>query len=409
MKILYISYDGMTDPLGQSQVIPYLIGLSQKNKITIISCEKKDRFEKQKVLIQQQLDQHQIGWIPVSYSSLPSILSKQWNIMRMKKKAIAFCKMEHPEIVHCRSYMAALIGLLLKKKFNTRFIFDMRGFWVDERIEGNIWSQTNFIHRKLYSYFKKKEIQFLQHADYTITLTENAKKEILSWQHLQSFSVPIEVIPCCADLEHFSIKNIQQSAQQQLEKKLAVSEDDFIITYLGSIGTWYLLDEMLDFFLYVMKQFETAKFLFITQDSKAHILEKAAAKGIKEERLIICAASRGEVPLYLSLSKIAVYFIRPTYSKKASSPTKTAEILGMGIPIVTNSGIGDSDLLLKNPGTGVIIDDFRIETYIKAVNRFFLLLSSDKNERVELSHTYFSLNRGIELYQSVYNKITEYN
>jgi len=26
-KILYISYDGMTDPLGEGQVINYLIGL----------------------------------------------------------------------------------------------------------------------------------------------------------------------------------------------------------------------------------------------------------------------------------------------------------------------------------------------------------------------------------------------
>jgi len=47
MRILYISYDGMTDPLGQSQVIPYLIGLSQKGYvITIISCEKEDKFKK---------------------------------------------------------------------------------------------------------------------------------------------------------------------------------------------------------------------------------------------------------------------------------------------------------------------------------------------------------------------------
>ena len=44
IKVLYISYDGMTDPLGQSQVLPYLEGLAKKNyAITLISFEKEER------------------------------------------------------------------------------------------------------------------------------------------------------------------------------------------------------------------------------------------------------------------------------------------------------------------------------------------------------------------------------
>ena len=44
-KVLYITYDGMTDPLGQSQVLPYLVGLSEKGyKFTILSFEKKERL-----------------------------------------------------------------------------------------------------------------------------------------------------------------------------------------------------------------------------------------------------------------------------------------------------------------------------------------------------------------------------
>ena len=30
MKTLYLSYDGLTDPLGQSQVLPYIMGLGDK-------------------------------------------------------------------------------------------------------------------------------------------------------------------------------------------------------------------------------------------------------------------------------------------------------------------------------------------------------------------------------------------
>ncbi len=44
-QILYVSYDGMTDPLGQSQVLPYIEGLSKYGyQYTLISCEKKRIF-----------------------------------------------------------------------------------------------------------------------------------------------------------------------------------------------------------------------------------------------------------------------------------------------------------------------------------------------------------------------------
>ena len=47
MNVLYLSYDGMTDPLGQAQVIPYLQELSSKHghTYTLISFEKKERYD----------------------------------------------------------------------------------------------------------------------------------------------------------------------------------------------------------------------------------------------------------------------------------------------------------------------------------------------------------------------------
>ena len=51
-KILYISYDGMTDQLGQSQVIPYLIGLSGKgHQIHILSAEKDENLGNRETFI----------------------------------------------------------------------------------------------------------------------------------------------------------------------------------------------------------------------------------------------------------------------------------------------------------------------------------------------------------------------
>ena len=39
-NILYISYDGILEPIGQSQILPYIIRLSEKYNINIITFEK---------------------------------------------------------------------------------------------------------------------------------------------------------------------------------------------------------------------------------------------------------------------------------------------------------------------------------------------------------------------------------
>ena len=50
-RVLYVSYDGMTDPLGQSQVLPYILGLNKKGyQFTLVSFEKPERLEKGKVM-----------------------------------------------------------------------------------------------------------------------------------------------------------------------------------------------------------------------------------------------------------------------------------------------------------------------------------------------------------------------
>ncbi|MCW3083766.1 MAG: hypothetical protein JWP12_1132 [Bacteroidetes bacterium] len=406
MRVIYVSYDGMTDPLGQSQVIPYLAGLSSLgHTITIVSCEKKERFEKQQQYIQQMLNKHNISWYPVPYSRLPSVLSKQFNLSAINKKVQRLCKEQKPEIIHCRSYMAALIGLKIKQKYGVKFIFDMRGFWADERIDGQIWSMKNKIHKRIYAFFKKKEIAFLDHADYTVSLTENAKKEIHSWKTLQKQPIPIEVIPCCADLDLFSPASINPEKIKQLKTELHIRESDLVISYLGSIGTWYMLDEMLDFFSCLLQKNVHAKILFITPDAPEQILKKAREKNIPAGKIMIRSASRMEVPQYLSLSAISIYFIKPLYSKKASSPTKTAEIMGLGIPIITNTGIGDSDRILNDAKSGILINDFSEAEYTRAIEQINVLLKMDPSKIMEASRNYFSLDKGIRLYNSVYQKL----
>ena len=96
-------------------------------------------------------------------------------------------------------------------------------------------------------FFKNKETACLIKADYNICLTDVAEKEIHSWKNIPGQPIAIEVIPCSVDLKLFDPENINTDLQQVLKKDLHISDDDFIISYLGSIGGWYLTKEMMQF------------------------------------------------------------------------------------------------------------------------------------------------------------------
>src|SRR5689334_8735285 len=209
ISVLYITYDGLTDPLGQSQILPYLKGLSSFGyKFTILSFEKKERFQKNSEIIEKLTSESGIEWVPLWFTSRPPLLSKFYDAVRMRNKAVELQRTHHFHMVHCRSYVAADAGLYLKKKFGIKFFFDMRGFWADEKKDGS-WNMKNPIFKKIYRYYKNKEAQYLEHADYIILLTGAGKEEIMKWPAYNK-NVPLQVIPTCTDMDHFSLTDADQ-------------------------------------------------------------------------------------------------------------------------------------------------------------------------------------------------------
>jgi len=312
-------------------------------------------------------------------------------------------------IIHCRSYIAALVGLQFKKKLGVNFIFDMRGFYADERVDGKIWNLKNPLYNWVYQFFKEKEIDFFSNADYTISLTENGKREIESWKEFKTSKPSIQVIPCCADLSFFDYHQIEETKKSSLKKELQIAESDFVVSYLGSVGTWYMLDEMLAFFKCLLQKKPHSKFLFITNEDASLIYQAANKIGIENKCFIIKSAQRKEVPLYLSLSSVSLFFIKPVFSKKASSPTKQGEIMGMGVPLICNANVGDTDSIVLDTGCGVVIKEFTNSAYAAVVEQIELIENLNAEKIRAGAQKYYSLEMGAQKYLSVYKKILVQN
>jgi glycosyltransferase involved in cell wall biosynthesis len=401
-KILYITYDGLTDPLGQSQVLPYLIQLAKYGyQFTIISFEKKNRFKREALTVQALVNESNIRWVPLSFTAKPPILSKIYDRYRMWQTAIRLQQEYQFDLTHCRSYIAAEMGLKLKKKFGLKMLFDMRGFWADEKVDNGHWDLNKSFYQRLYRHYKKKEKEFLLQADGIVSLTQAAKNYLLqqpAYSHLD-----IAVIPCCADLEHFNWERLDADQVELLRSSLGIKENEKIVSYLGSVGGWYMTKEMFRFFKRFQSIYPQYKMLILTKDDPEQVKQEAMEVGLLPKTLIITYSKREDLPTYISLSHFSIFFIRNSFSKIASSPTKHGELMGMGIPVVCND-IGDTGVIINESKTGILVNEFDEISLTAGINAVDSL-TNDKSYVRNQAKKYFDLTTGAQHYLSLYQKI----
>ena len=373
------------------------MGLSREGiRFYIVSFEKKERFKIYKKNIDEICKQNNITWIPLSYTKKPPVLSTILDIFKLNNKVKNILKTENIDIIHCRSYITSLIGLRYKMRMNIPFIFDMRGFWADERVDGNIWNLKNPMYLYVYKYFKQKEKQLLKLSDAIIVLTEAAKKEITYNICNEVSSDKITVIPCSVDFQKF--KRISNEEVDLLKTKLNISNDTIVIGYLGSLGTWYMIDEMLHFYSIFLQKYPRSVFLFITQDNLSSVISKSKLYGIPYKNIIKVSVPNNEVHKYLSLCNASIFFIKPSYSKMASSATKFAELIALKIPIICNA-IGDLKEHVSQITNTFCVSEFSEKAYNEAINKIAI---EHKAETSENLLSLYNLETAITNYLKIY-------
>ena len=113
--ILYLSYDGILEPLGESQVLNYLERLSVSYDITLISFEKRSDISEESRLLKfkERLEKIGIHWHPLRYHKSPAVLSTAYDVARAWWYAWRWQRRHESGIAHARGYVAGLVGLLV--------------------------------------------------------------------------------------------------------------------------------------------------------------------------------------------------------------------------------------------------------------------------------------------------------
>jgi glycosyltransferase involved in cell wall biosynthesis len=385
----------MLEPLGQSQVLTYLERLAADRPIHLLSFEKPEDWKSaSRVLaMRERMQAAGISWHPRRYHKRPSAVATGWDILVGTFSGLWLVLRHRIGIVHARSYVAAVIALVLKKRTGVKFIFDMRGFWADERVDGGLWPHDG----RMYRVAKWCERQFLLSADHVVSLTHAAVTEMQRFDYLKECMPPVTIIPTCADLSRFVPIEGQRDA------------DIFTLGYVGSAGTWYLFDATVAAYRLLKDLRPDARFLIVNRNEHALIRDKLSAAAVALDDVELLQADPSEIPALMARMDATIFFIKPVFSKQASAPTKLGEFLGCGIPCLSNSGVGDMARILRQDRVGAAVDALDEASLSQGVvDLLALCTEAGVQERcVASARRNFSLDEGVDKYSRIYTELEE--
>jgi len=380
-------------------VIPYLQGLTAAGiEVTVLSFEERlsnrQREFDEILRLRELLSASNIDWKWLRYHKRPSLPATAYDVAMGSLYAAWLVWREKIDVVHSRGYVPLPIALFCKWLCRAKLVFDVRGLMAEEYVDAGHWKQGSLPFR-ITKWFEKRAFRS---ADSIIVLTDRIR-EILKSQS----AAPMQTIPCCVEVERFGNKGEREVVRQEL----GISGDP-VLVYVGSLGTWYMGQEMVKTFKELLRVHPQATFLVLTQSPE--IAERLfEQEQLPKERYLARTVKSEEVPRYLAAADLAIAFIKPCYSKISSSPTKIAEYLAAGLPFISNRGIGDLDELIEGNAVGTLVNAFDENGYAAAVQSVLQMIQHDPTVRDRcraLAKQKFSMHDiGQPAYVSVYREL----
>jgi glycosyltransferase involved in cell wall biosynthesis len=365
----------------------------------------RERWNEEQLKAQaEELAAEGIRWSYLPYHKRPSVPATVYDVVVGARFAARLVRKHGIDVLHARGHIAAFMGVLAKRLSGARLLFDIRSFLPEEYTDAGIWPEGGSVYRAV----KRAERSCLSASDAFVVLTEKARAILFpGCTDTDSLGRPIEVIPCCVDFERF--RAADATSREEMRERLGLTSRR-VIVYVGALGGWYLTDEMADFLGFAHRQDKSTFSMILTQSSPEMIEPLLIKSGISKEDYLIRKVSPGEIPQYLKAADLALSFIKPCYSKLSSSPTKMAEYLAGGLPVICNAGIGDVDEVVKSDRVGVVVEKLDDETYKYALAAMDeLLLDAETAGRCRKSaYNRFDLERvGGERYRHLYRRLQD--
>jgi glycosyltransferase involved in cell wall biosynthesis len=299
------------------------------------------------------------------------------------------------------------MGALARKfsRHRPKLLFDIRGFFPEEYTDAGVWPQDGWLYRAA----KRVERWLMSEADGFVVLTENARGILFPESRESGYDAsgrPVEVIPCCVDLDRFAL--LDRERRLAAKESLGLSGRR-VYVHVGSLSGLYLADKLADLLATARANDPTVYALFLTQSSPANIAPLLESYGFGRDDFRVIKVPPAEVPKYLAASDVALSFVKAGYATASRSPTKIPEYLACGVPVIANRGVGDIDDLIERRRVGTLVENFSNDAYQRAVGEIGTLIDTEERCRKTAIEEFDLPSVGGERYRRLYRRLLQGN
>lgn len=263
----------------------------------------------------------------------------------------------------------AILNWLPKAKF----IFEARGAGNEERIHTSKGKKETLKMKIKIFFSETNEKLIMKRSNKVICVSKTLKSYFLNKFELneEKFSV----FPGAADSELFFYN---EGLRNDVRKELDLDSSDILIVYSGRLEMkWEIPDKIFDFFKDLHIKDRRFKLLLITPD--VDLANELISDYQFENVTYVKKVELLEVNRYLNAADVGLLLRENIPMNNVASPTKFAEYLMAGLPVIISSGVHDFAENIYNTGYGVVVStlgEISQEGYEKLVNS----LNIDKTE-----------------------------
>ena len=368
--LTYLSVDSMSQGVGASQVLPYVEALSRKGMmVTLHSLEKGEPG----ATIAQRLESAGVRWHPHQWGRSGSMSG----LARLVRGARY---LRGAELVHARSDIPAGSALLARCR---AWVWDMRGFWADERIAVGLLRPGSPQERLM----RVIERGAARKAGAIVTLAD-AAIDVLEERHGPHVRDKAEVITTCVDLDRFPASPMPPF-------------DPLSVLLVGTLNHLYDVPLMLRLVEELRRRRPT--------EIVALVPEPSPWDGtLRDAGVEPYGVGGDEMPGRMAASHVglSVRGAGGGVTLRGAMPTKIGEFLASGRPVIVNAGLGDLDRLLADHDCGVVITDDSDRSLRESADEVERLVADDGTAKRcrALAEATFDLDTGVTALLSVYER-----
>ncbi|UOQ67222.1 glycosyltransferase [Hymenobacter volaticus] len=348
MRILFIGFWGISDPLTTSTTMPNLQILQGISTVETIVLATVERDEKEDIQFTPSFTNHKIVFRPlISRTKQPLLLNKIDDFVRLPRELAALVRQYDVDTIIGRGAMAGALAYQTSKRTGVRFFVESFEPHADYMLDSGVWKAYD----PRYLFQRRWEEKEKKLAKGLMPVAENYRRKLIEE------GVPadrIMTVSCFVDLQKFAF---DAERRQQMRRQLDFPNEAIVGIYVGKFGDIYYDAEAFDIFRAAADHFpDRFRLIILTPNPIEQVKAKLQAVGLNETNTFVTKAPHREVPAYLAAADFAFAPIKPAECRQYCSPVKVGEYWASGLPVLLTEGVGDDSAIIKEEGGGAVFN-----------------------------------------------------